>query len=274
MASYCEYCGSRLGPNDRICPHCGAPAAENAAAAPASESGRSGIPRTIDELKAFCREKNMPLAQMRFFIGQDYPDARAFGIYRDYDGNFVVYKNKADGSRSIRYQGPDEAFAVREIYLKLRDETAKRRGGADNARVLRNNGMGGKKRSLFFSPTLLIFIAAVLAVSMLLPSNAKKPYNGYYLYNNNYYYHQNDDWYYYSNSVFDWLPIGSVDEELEDHYENYFSSQEYYDDYGIESFSDSSQHASDFEAEGDDSDSWDYDFDSWDAGDTDWDSDW
>ena len=65
-----------------------------------------------------------------------------------------------------------------------------------------------------------------------------------------------------------------MDEELEDHYEDYFSSPEYYDDYGIESFSDSSQHASDSEAEGDDSDSWDYDFDSWDAGDTDWDSDW
>ena len=273
MANYCEYCGSRLGPSDRICPHCGAPVSEKAAA-PATESGRSGIPRTIDELKAFCREKNMPLAQMRFFIGQDYPDPRAFGIYRDYDGNFVVYKNKADGSRSIRYQGPDEAFAVREIYLKLRDETAKRRGGADNARVLRSNGTDGKKRSFFFSPFVLIIIAAVLAVSMLLSSGPKKPYKGYYHYNDNYYYHQDNDWYYYSNTVLDWIPMGVVDEELETNYEDYYSSSYYHDDYGIESFSDSTFYASDSEDEGDDSDSWDYDFDSWDAGDTDWDSDW
>ena len=70
MARYCEYCGSNLGPDDRVCPGCGAPVtAEAEAYAPVPSSG--GIPSTIDELKAFCREKNMPLAQMRFFIGQD-----------------------------------------------------------------------------------------------------------------------------------------------------------------------------------------------------------
>ncbi len=31
----------------------------------------------------------------------------------------IVYKNKADGSRSIRYRGPDEAYAVRALYEKL-----------------------------------------------------------------------------------------------------------------------------------------------------------
>lgn len=59
----------------------------------------------------------------RFFIGEDYKEPKAFGIYQD--GNrFIVYKNKADGSRAIRYDGLDEAYAVNEIYLKLKEEIA------------------------------------------------------------------------------------------------------------------------------------------------------
>ena len=273
MARYCEYCGSNLGPDDRVCPGCGAPVtAEAEAYAPVPSSG--GIPSTIDELKAFCREKNMPLAQMRFFIGQDYPDPRAFGIYRDYDGNYVVYKNKSDGSRSIRYQGPDEAYAVREIYLKLRDETEKRRGIARNPQPVRSGGGGKKSLAGIFSPIIVVIIAAVLAVSMLIPSGPKKPYNGYYHFDDNYYYYQDDNWYYYSNTVLDWLSAGMVDPELEDHFEDYYSSSYYHQDYGIEDFSESAYYDSESREEDDDSDSWDYDYDSWDAGDTDWNSDW
>ena len=56
-----------------------------------------------------------------FFIGIDYRQPRAFGIYQA--GNeFIVYKNKADGTRAVRYQGTDEAYAVNELYLKLKDE--------------------------------------------------------------------------------------------------------------------------------------------------------
>ena len=50
-----------------------------------------------------------------------------FGIYRDEDGEFVVYKNKSDGSRAVRYKGLDEAFAVNELYEKLRSEVSERR---------------------------------------------------------------------------------------------------------------------------------------------------
>ena len=271
MARYCEYCGSSLGPDDRICPGCGAPVPSAGASAPEAE--RHGIPRTIEELKAFCREHNMPLAQMRFFIGQDYPNARAFGIFQDYDGNYVVYKNKADGSRSIRYQGPDEAYAVREIYLKLRDETAKRRNGSGYTQPVRSFAADGKKRASLFSPIVLVIVVAALAVSMLLPSRSKKPYNGYYLYDDSYYYYQNDDWYYYSTAMLDWVDIGVVDSELEEHYGDYYSSSYYHEDYGIGSFSDSPYYDSSSDTE-DDSEDWDYDYDSWDAGDTDWNSDW
>ena len=78
-------------------------------------------PKTIEELKQYCMDRGMPLERMRFFIGEDCREPRAFGIYRDGD-RFVVYKNKANGSRAVRYHGPDEAYAVNELYQKLLDE--------------------------------------------------------------------------------------------------------------------------------------------------------
>jgi len=36
---------------------------------------------------------------------------KTIGIYKDEKGEFVVYKNKANGVRSVRYKGPDEAIA-------------------------------------------------------------------------------------------------------------------------------------------------------------------
>ena len=83
-------------------------------------------PRTIEEFQAFCAERNMPLEKMRFFIGVDYKQPRAFGIYACGDGTFVVYKNKDDGSRSIRYNGTDEAEACAILFDKMVSEIEKR----------------------------------------------------------------------------------------------------------------------------------------------------
>jgi hypothetical protein len=77
-------------------------------------------PRTVAELQEYCAVKGLPLARLRYFIDQDYRQPRAFGIYRDGD-DFVVYKNKADGSRFVRYRGPDEEKAVGELFEKLLD---------------------------------------------------------------------------------------------------------------------------------------------------------
>ena len=120
-------------------------------------------PQTIDELKQFCAEKGMPLEKMRFFIGEDYPHPRAFGIYEDADGDFVVYKNKADGTRAVRYKGPNEAYAVNELYEKLKYETDKRRGNATK----RNGGNSRKTTSgilrLLVPYALFAALAAVMA---------------------------------------------------------------------------------------------------------------
>ena len=118
----CPYCGGTLRSNQRFCPSCGS---EN----PHYTEDTADIivhPRTIDELKEYCAERDMPLLRMRFFIGEDTHEPKAFGIYKDGTGKCIVYKNKADGSRAVRYAGPDEAHAVDEIWKKLLDECRSR----------------------------------------------------------------------------------------------------------------------------------------------------
>ena len=137
----CPHCGALILPNEKFCGQCGAPltgATDTAGAANTGEqtpanaavAGSSGWqpgtrPRTIEQLQDFCAYNEMPLERMRFFVGEDYKEARAFGIYGE-DRRFVVYKNRSDGSRVVRYDGPDEAYAVGELYDKLLDECHRR----------------------------------------------------------------------------------------------------------------------------------------------------
>jgi len=84
--------------------------------------------QSIEDLKQKCAEKNMPLEKMRFFIGEDRKEPKCFGVYQDErTGNWVVYKNKADGTRAVRYEGPDEARAAQEIWNKIGDEVKHRK---------------------------------------------------------------------------------------------------------------------------------------------------
>ena len=110
----CPYCGREVPPDRISCPNCGA--ANEGFVAPTRSLDLT--PKSIRELKEYCAVHRLPLKDLRFFIDEDYRRPKAYGIYRD-GKNFVAYKNKSDGSRSIRYRGPDEAFAVRELYEKL-----------------------------------------------------------------------------------------------------------------------------------------------------------
>ena len=112
----CAYCGAPVSSSSATCPHCGA--ANPLYVVPAR--GTPMTPRTVEELKEYCQVRAIPLDRLRYFIGQDYRQPRAFGIYR-VGADFVVYKNKADGSRFVRYRGPDEEKAVGELFEKLLD---------------------------------------------------------------------------------------------------------------------------------------------------------
>ncbi len=145
----CEYCGNFIDDALATCPHCGA---ANAALARIVHD----TPQTIEELQEWYQARNLPLEEVtRFFIGKNMKEPRAFGIYRD-GKNVVVYKNKSDGSRAVRYRGTDEAYGVNELYLRLKEE------------ILHQKSMQAKR-----SPAVDPDIAASL-------NSAKKPDNTYY----------------------------------------------------------------------------------------------
>ena len=120
----CEYCGAPLRTEDQVCPNCGAPNPFCQPQEKPEEAKQYSVyyPQTIRDLQIYCSERGMPLEKMRFFVGQDFQEPRAFGIYQD-DGEFVVYKNKADGSRAVRYRGKDEAHAVSERVFDSSDRS-------------------------------------------------------------------------------------------------------------------------------------------------------
>ena len=271
MERKCEYCGGLLTGKETNCPSCGAPVPAAPSAATGSSSGRNRVPRTIEELKAFAQKHNLPLKKMRVFLGEDCKEAKAFGIYQESADSFVVYKNKADGSRAVRYRGPDEAQAVRELYQKMRDMV--RQQNAFQTSVGTSPVSRGKKRSSdrwgisglpkWVKWGFVILIVLILYFAIFWHTKRR----GYYHYNNDYYYQQNGSWYIFEDDG--WIPY-VIDEEFEDHYEDYYMSDSYSSDYGVDSFSGSSYYVEPAQDNYDDWD-WDWDDDDWDWDDDDWD---
>ena len=267
---HCPFCDHIVGTDEETCPFCGAENRE---------------PKTIEELKEYCDIRGMPLSRMRFFIGVDYEKARAFGIYED-GGRFIVYKNKANGDRAVRYSGPDESYAVRELFLKLLDECHRRDiwpdGRPAEEPVRRSREAKGRRRSGkgLSKTAILVIAAAVLAAATIIWFAVEGDWdfrsfrNGYYRYegNNTYYLKKGSYWFYGGKA--DWYsrqgaPSGEV----------VYLGDEYDPEWGVIEFEDSGM-GQRYEAgeyyNRDSSDSgWSSsDYDSWDAGDTDWSSDW
>lgn len=81
------------------------------------------MPKTIEELKQWAEQSHVPLDKMRVYIGEDNRSPKCIGIYKTGD-EVTVYKNKSDGTRAVRYQGTDEAYAVYEVCLKIKEMLA------------------------------------------------------------------------------------------------------------------------------------------------------
>ena len=267
MDKRCKNCGALLSHDETVCPYCEQPV-DGAATAQESGVPKTGKPTTIAQLKEFALAHNLPLEKMRFFIGEDYKQPRAFGIYEE-NGNFIVYKNKADGTRAIRYSGPDEAFAVNELYEKMRSEVANQKARIAAQRGSSTRQSGGRTSSKM---TSILVVVIVIIAAIVIRGGGRKPSRGYYNYGGDYYYYQAGSWFLY-NAIDGWY-YTDPPTELEDDYRDYYSGSSYRSEYGTDDFYNSGYYQEDTSSSSDDDD-WDWDSgDDWDSSSTDWDSDW
>ena len=263
----CPYCGATVSSDKKICESCGAPNDGYVA----NTERQIFMPKTIEELKEYCAERGMPLLKMRFFIGEDYRNPKAFGIYKD-GKDFIVYKNKASGERAVRYKGPNEARAVNELFMKLLEE-CHNRGIYPDGNIPSKSGVGKKRNA---NKTGLILAAVWIAICILftafgaLYSQHRHRNDGYYSTGSDMvYYHYGDTWYYTYDDNYSgyWY---ETDDFPYDNYEDYSLGESWDSDWGVSDFKSSSTYAEISESHSSSSS----DYDSWDSGDTDWDSDW
>lgn len=217
MQIQCRYCGNYISDTESKCPFCGATNED-------LNRTTYDTPRTIEELKAWYVARKLPPYEItRFFIGENRSESRCFGIYLDSKGDYVVYKNKADGTRAVRYAGKDEAYAVNEIYTKLKDEILNQKAynvnhpkstnsytsngyanyGGRGASPERQRSIVGKFVLIWlFAQIVLPIIVTILGVIFVLftPTND----NGYFYKNNNLYYNDTNLWYKYDKTTGAW----------------------------------------------------------------------
>lgn len=273
----CPFCGEEVRSDEKHCPSCGR---------------ENDVPITIEELKVYCQKRGMPLPRMRFFIGENYEKPKAFGIYEE-NGRYIVYKNKANGSRAIRYHGPDEEYAVKELFLKLLDECHNRGIYPDGKPVSRSvpktqpvpvkkkltEKEKAKRRELnksclrelgLYALKMAGIVAAVFLLLWILTTWVFTDHkqDGYYRSNNTVYYKYADDWY-YNNDSGNWYKSDFPEEKIED----YYLGKDYESEWGGSDFKESStwsgiqeNHSSSYTNSSD--------YSGWDSGDTNWDSDW
>lgn len=291
MRIKCEYCGGFIDDSEEKCQNCGAPNLN-------LKRQASNVPTTIEELQGWYIQQNLPPKEVtRFFIGEDYKGTKAYGIYREEgSANVVVYKNKADGSRAIRYRGKDEAYAVNELYMKLKETILQQKKSNLDRKNYNNNinrnkrtntpGTETRKRRIKQASLINLIVWATFIIIFLsvIVSAINTPNRGYYNYNGGQYYYLDNDWYSYDYSTDSWGET-SVDDELYDNYDEYYESNYYDDSYNTSDFSDTSYY-DDWHNSTSNNDSWDSSWDSgwdsdssWDSGDSwgdsgGWDSDW
>jgi hypothetical protein len=287
MKTFCDYCGSVIDDSIEQCPNCGAVNVH------IQRSGNQ-VPKTIEELQAFAQAQGIPLEKMRFFIGIDYKEPRAFGIYKEPStGNCVVYKNKADGSRAIRYRGTDEAYAVNEIYQKMKAELLERkqadlnRGKTTNSyqpKPASNSGRRKGRNGIMWGILITVAIMFVFAYIVMIVTDYNSPNRGYYDYQGTPYYYSGGAWYTPDDNG-EWERTYNAPDRLEENYKDYFEAKDYRDldaDYAddIEEYQ-TEEYSYDNDDDDDswndsnwDDDDWDYDYDDYDYYDSDWDSDW
>ena len=109
MDCKCPYCHHRYSDDSVSCPHCGTP----------NDRFRDEWPKTIHELRDYCSVHGIETERMRVYLGRKSSKAKAYGIYRNHNGDYAVYKNLDDETREISFTSADETEAVYVMYQKL-----------------------------------------------------------------------------------------------------------------------------------------------------------
>lgn len=262
----CDYCGSMVDERSQNCPKCGAPLS-------GVNRTASSEPKTIEELQAWYTSHNLPPEEItRFFIGKNIQEPKAFGIYKNEIGDCVVYKNKANGERAIRYQGADEAYAVNELYQRLRAEIVDQK--ANNPKTKESSDDKKKKQRRLGGCGCFTIVFILAALFSIIKTDSVP--DGYYKYNNTEYYNQGDKWYQYDADNNTWLEAAEA-ATLADAINSDNADQYKYSDHEGMKFEESNWYdngsSSDDDDDWDSDDRWDSD-DDWSSSSTDWDSDW
>ncbi|MDO4966103.1 MAG: hypothetical protein Q4E51_05285 [Lachnospiraceae bacterium] len=288
MKIKCEYCGSMIPDTVDECPNCGASNTHVVRVA-------NGTPKTIAELQKWYMDRGLPPYETtRFFIGIDYKKPRAFGIYKDEDGNFVVYKNKDNGERAVRYKGNDEAYAVNELFMRLKQEIIQQKNlknSKGQSISSKNNEADNifnnlKKLAVFGTVSVVGFFAVLVIIGFLVMLFDHSPSKGYYNYGGTTYYNISGDsdtgWYYY-DSYDDWAPIdaSSVPADIKEtpSANDFFYTPDWDSETQLTDFesTDMYEEYQESHSYSNSDDSSDYDWgssDSWDSDSSDWGSDW
>ncbi len=227
---------------------------------------------TLAELQACCEERRLPLDKMRFALDVDKGhEPRWFYIYLDdMSGEWVVTKNKSDGSRVERYRGYDEETAV-QIFADKMEEEANKRGLTLGLPIHQEEGsaeqdiqedyeeaeepgasLGWVRKNL--SIAIILIVAALVGVVWIFTMHAPTRGQGF---------DKRPD---YDSK---WEQIDLPRLPVWEFIPHYDYSYDY--DYGY-----------DYDYDYSYDDDWSYDWDSgdtdwdsgWDSGDTTWDSDW
>ncbi len=261
MKIKCDYCSAMIDETSERCPNCGAPLS-------GANRTSNEQPKTIEELQAWYVAHHLPPEEItRFFIGKNITEPKAFGIYKDGNGDCVVYKNKSTGERAIRYQGSDEAYAVNELYQRLRAEIVDQKANRPSNQPPAADGKKKKRKGCgcMIAILVLFLIGAILSVF------DNTPPNGYYNYHGTQYYHQGSSWYYYDSNTDDWYESQDIDID-KDNASDYRVYDHSGKDFESTSWYDAGSNSDDYDW--DDDDDWGGSSSDWDSGSTDWDSDW
>lgn len=262
----------------------------------------------------FVQKHNIPLDTIRFALGEDKGhEPRWFYIYQDrFTGEWVVAKNKSDGSTAERYRGNDEAKACQILFDKMEEEFNKRQFKSPQTtqaetkyreeikkRKTRDRFASALHNTVVYAIVIVILAIIVRATLTDKPGSARRPGQGYYVFQRTYddgsvwddlYYYLDSSWYYFDEEYDDWY----VDEDFDYSYDyvddyyvgNYYSSLDGYYDGDAWDFDDTTYYQyyldtmdndsdNNYYYDDDDDDSWDsFDWGDWDSNDSDWDSDW